>query len=86
MKLHRFALLASAVLTSPALAHVGHAVLIAPEEVDAAGRAVEPSGASGGREWLAGDHHVHSEFSAAYPLVGSLVLANPTFIQIDPQV
>lgn len=66
MKLHRFALLASALLTSPALAHVGHAVLIAPEEVDADGSAVEPSGASGGREWLAGDHHVHSEFSAVY--------------------
>ncbi len=78
MKIHRSALLASALLASPAFAHGGHIVLVAPEQVEVAGTAADPSGDPGGREWLAGDHHVHSEFSAEYVPVPGDPNAIPT--------
>jgi hypothetical protein len=52
-------LLAAALIALPAAAHEGHGV-----RVQAVGPA--KAGAPKGRQWLAGDHHVHSEFSAAY--------------------
>lgn len=54
----RLALLACAIFTAPALAHDGHTHLVAPADA--------PTVTGGARTWLAGDHHVHSEFSADY--------------------
>ncbi|WP_298174957.1 phosphoesterase [Novosphingobium sp.] len=48
--------------TMPALAHDNHGGLT---EAKAAGRASSAKAAKG-RKWLAGDHHIHSEFSADY--------------------
>lgn len=47
-----------AILVAPAQAHEGHTHVILPE----AGEVPQ----EGEREWLAGDHHIHSEFSADY--------------------
>lgn len=51
--------LAGAMLASPALAHQGHTHLVAPADAPVAA-------AEAPRAWLAGDHHIHSEFSADY--------------------
>ncbi|MFN4134451.1 MAG: phosphoesterase [Novosphingobium sp.] len=59
MKLFKLAVLGAVALSPlPALAHGDHGqVLEAP---------VQRGKAKGARQWLAGDHHIHSEFSADY--------------------
>ena len=54
-------LLAVTLFASPALGHNGHALM-------PGGESTNPASASSkqGRTWLAGDHHIHSEFSADY--------------------
>lgn len=54
---------AAFLVSAPAVAHEGHKEtrIVAP-----AGVAKPTRVASGQRRWLAGDHHVHSEFSAGY--------------------
>lgn len=62
MRLVTAASLATFLSVSPAFAHGGHGGLSAQH------RARPTSGALPvkGRQWLAGDHHIHSEFSADY--------------------
>ena len=55
-----FPLLLCAVVTTPAPAHDRHGGLVAGER-----RTVETRDVPG-RTWLAGDHHIHSRFSAGY--------------------
>jgi hypothetical protein len=52
------ALFAPSAIAPVALAHGGHTQLVAPADAGAA--------SNGERLWLAGDHHIHSEFSADY--------------------
>lgn len=53
---------AAALLTSPAFAHPDHAGLVAKHQNRPTSGALPGSG----RQWLPGDHHIHSEFSADY--------------------
>jgi hypothetical protein len=64
----RHALLSWILIASPALAHPSHTQLVAPVD--------SPAATEGERQWLAGDHHIHSEFSASY----SADPANPAAI------
>lgn len=47
--------------SSPGYAHYGHGVVTEAPEIE-----VNKKASSRGRQWLAGDHHIHSEFSASY--------------------
>lgn len=66
----RYALLGCALLASPVVAHEGHTRLVAPSDA--------PVVTDGKREWLAGDHHIHSEFSADYQADPANPAAIPT--------
>lgn len=67
---YRFALLSCALLASPVVAHEGHTRIVAPADA--------PVVTDGEREWLAGDHHIHSEFSADYQADPANPAAIPT--------
>ena len=66
MRACRQVLLATALLAAPVAAHEGHGILVPPPGADTAGSLPDAQDVPAGREWLAGDHHVHSEFSADY--------------------
>ena len=66
----RHALLTCAMLATPAMAHNGHTQIFEPANAPVTAPTDAP------REWLAGDHHIHSEFSADYQVDP----ANPTGI------
>ncbi|MEI6419492.1 MAG: phosphoesterase, partial [Sphingomonadales bacterium] len=59
---HLIGVACAALLAVPALAHGGHGGL-APQYQNRATAGAVPAP---GRQWLAGDHHIHSEFSADY--------------------
>lgn len=71
----RFFLLAGSLLSAatiaPASAHEGHTHIVLPEGASET--------AQGEREWLAGDHHIHSEFSAEYHIDPANPDAMPSF-------
>lgn len=66
----RLALLSCALIAAPVVAHQGNTRLIVPTDA--------PVLQDGEREWLAGDHHIHSEFSADYQSDPANPAASPT--------